>query len=322
MQKNKLTYLEAAKEVLASAKQALTFMQIWDEIVKQGMDKRLSSIGKTPYQTLGARLFTNIKSKGENSDFMILSKQPARFWLKSRSAELNNKNLEYFIQDITTKKSSKEQFHERHLHPLLVKFLYEGEFNAYAKTIFHEKSSKGTSGNKKWEHPDIVAVSFPFGDYKKETLELLQNIDRPDYKLYSFELKKALKFSDLKQCYFQAVSNSSWANEGYLVVYEEVDNEVLAVLRRLNASFGIGLIKLENELMNSKILIQARQNENLDTQTLDVLVTNNKDFKDFINDINRKIKAYYEKIGEINLSFDKVLEDEELEQYLKDKKLF
>lgn len=44
---------------------------------------------------------------------------------------------------------------------------------------------------------------------------------------------------------FQAVSNSSWANEGYLVVLQEIDSEVLSELRRLNQSFGIGVIKLE-----------------------------------------------------------------------------
>ncbi|TKX30117.1 HrgA protein [Campylobacter sp. MIT 12-5580] len=315
----KLTYLEAAKEVLAKTKQPLTFLQVWDEVVKQGIDKRLSSIGKTPYNSLGAQLFMNVKNKGEKADFIIVSKQPATFWLKSRSAELDNKKPEQFIQETPIKKPAKEKFNERDLHPLLVKFLHESEFNAYAKTIYHEKSVKNTSGKNKWDHPDIVAVSFPFGSYKNETLELLQNIDRPDYKLYSFELKIALNFGNLKECYFQAVSNSSWANEGYLVVYEEVDSEVLAVLVRLNASFGIGLIKLESEIANSKIVIQARENTSLDVETIDVLVTNNSNFRDFINDINRKIKAHYENIGEIGSSFDKVLEDDEFEKYLKDK---
>lgn len=319
MQKKTLTYLEAGKEVLAKAKKPLTFMQIWDEIVKQGIDKKLASIGKTPSASLGAALFTNLKYKGENSDLIIISRRPTLFWLKSRITELNNQSPEQFIQEESIKKPTKEKFSERDLHPLLVKFLYESQFNAYAKTIYHEKSVKNTSGKNKWDHPDIVAVSFPFGSYKNETLELLQNIDRPDYKLFSFELKIALNFGNLKECYFQAVSNSSWANEGYLVVYEEVDSEVLAVLRRLNSSFGIGLIKLESEPINSKILIQAKENENLDVETIDVLVTNNSNFKEFINDINRNIKAHYENIGEINSSFDKVLEDDEFEKYLKDK---
>ncbi|RDU53664.1 HrgA protein [Helicobacter sp. MIT 00-7814] len=314
----KLTYLQAAQEVMTKAEKPLTFTQIWNEITRQSIDKKLQNLGKTPSQTLAAILYGNIK-KGEKSIFVIVSKQPNTFWLKSRIAELDNKKPEQLIQESSTQKPTKEKFTERDLHPLLVKFLYESEFNAYAKTIYHEKSTKSVSGKNKWDHPDIVAVSFPFGSYKNETLELLQNIDRPDYRLYSFELKIALNFSNLKECYFQAVSNSSWANEGYLVVYEEVDSEVLSVLRRLNASFGIGLIKLESDIASSQILIQAREPEALDVETIDVLVRNNSDFKDFINDINRKIKAHYKNIGEINLSFDKVLDDDELEKYLKEK---
>lgn len=314
----KLTYLQAAQEVMTKAEKPLTFTQIWNEITRQGIDKKLQSLGKTPSQTLATTLYDNIK-KGEKSVFIVASKQPTTFWLKSRNSELDDKELEQLIQESSTQKPAKEKFTERDLHPLLVKFLYESEFNAYAKTIYHEKSTKSISGKNKWDHPDIVAVSFPFGNYKNETLELLQNIDRPDYRLYSFELKIALNFSNLKECYFQAVSNSSWANEGYLVVYKEVDSEVLSVLRRLNASFGIGLIKLESDIASSQILIQAREPEVLDVETIDVLVRNNSDFKDFINDINRKIKAHYKNIGEINLSFDKVLDDDELEKYLKEK---
>jgi hypothetical protein len=33
-------------------------------------------------------------------------------------------------------------------------------------------------------------------------------------------MKKELNFSNLRESYFQAVSNSSWANEGYLVTAE------------------------------------------------------------------------------------------------------
>lgn len=35
---------------------------------------------------------------------------------------------------------------------------------------------------------------------------------------FSFELKLKIDKSNLTECYFQAVSNSSWANFGYLVV--------------------------------------------------------------------------------------------------------
>ncbi|MCW1533883.1 HrgA protein, partial [Campylobacter jejuni] len=89
-----------------------------------------------------------------------------------------------------------------------------------------------------------------------------------------------LNFSNLKECYFQAVSNSSWANEGYLVVLQEIDSEVLSELRRLNQSFGIGVIKLK-DISNSQILISAKEKE-LDIQTLNMLINKNPNFKEFI----------------------------------------
>ena len=36
-------------------------------------------------------------------------------------------------------------------------------------------------------------------------------------KLWSFEAKLLINRSNVRECFFQAVSNSSWANFGYLV---------------------------------------------------------------------------------------------------------
>ncbi|EAI8611410.1 HrgA protein, partial [Campylobacter jejuni] len=184
------------------------------------------------------------------------------------------------------------------------------------KTIYHEQSKKGKGGEDKWNYPDIVGVYFPYDDYEKETITLLENIKQNSYKLFSFELKIALNFSNLKECYFQAVSNSSWANEGYLVVLQEIDSEVLSELRRLNQSFGIGVIKLEKDISNSQILISAKEKE-LDIQTLNMLINKNPNFKEFIDDINKQIKVGKE--AKIQANFDEIKSDEEMEKYLKEK---
>jgi hypothetical protein len=63
--------------------------------------------------------------------------------------------------------------------------------------------------------------------------------------VFSFELKKSLSFGNLREAFFQAVSNSSWANEGYLVAAEiSQDEDFLSELRRLSSSFGIGVVQL------------------------------------------------------------------------------
>ncbi|HAN0562229.1 TPA: HrgA protein [Campylobacter jejuni] len=304
----KLTYKELIIEVLKQTKKPLNVSEIWQKALEKGLDKKLSSIGQTPTQTIWNRLLT------DKINFLKTSIKPTTFWLKERENELlklDNKN------EITNEKQEKNKFHERDLHPLLVKFLYENlDFNLNCKTIYHEQSKKGKGGKDKWNYPDIVGVYFPYDDYEKETITLLENIKQNSYKLFSFELKIALNFSNLKECYFQAVSNSSWANEGYLVVLQEIDSEVLSELRRLNQSFGIGVIKLEKDISNSQILISAKEKE-LDIQTLNMLINKNPNFKEFIDDINKQIKVGKE--AKIQANFDEIKSDEEMEKYLKEK---
>ena len=304
----KLTYKELIIEVLKQTKKPLNVSEIWQKALEKGLDKKLSSIGQTPTQTIWNRLLT------DKINFLKTSIKPTTFWLKERENELlklDNKN------EITNEKQEKNKFHERDLHPLLVKFLYENlDFNLNCKTIYHEQSKKGKGGEDKWNYPDIVGVYFPYDDYEKETITLLENIKQNSYKLFSFELKIALNFSNLKECYFQAVSNSSWANEGYLVILKEIDSEVLSELRRLNQSFGIGVIKLEKDISNSQILISAKEKE-LDIQTLNMLINKNPNFKEFIDDINKQIKVGKE--AKIQANFDEIKSDEEMEKYLKEK---
>ena len=318
MQK-KMTYLEVARAVLESATAPLKATQIWDIAVEIGLDKNLASIGKTPEMTMSAQLYVDIRDR-QDSIFMKASSKPTTFWLKTRANELQ-KGLESIMQTSKTnyEKQKGRGFHERDLHPLFVRFAKD-YFDAYAKTIKHEKSKKTQSGQDKWNYPDIVGVHFPFNDYsEKETLELSQNLNRRDFKIYSFELKVSLDFSNLKESYFQAVSNSSFANEGYLVVFEELDSEVFDELRRLHSSFGIGLIKLELEPTESSVLLPSVV-RNLDFKTIDMLVNKNADFREFIDTINgdtqtndkRRIALQY---------YDRVLDDESLEKYLSEKGL-
>ena len=44
-------------------------------------------------------------------------------------------------------------------------------------------------------------------------------------RLWSFEVKKELNVSNARKSFFQAVSNSSWANEGYLVATSISDGD-------------------------------------------------------------------------------------------------
>lgn len=309
-----MTFLELAQVVLEEAEYPLTFMQIWKIAEKKGLDKKLESLGKTPWQTLAALIYSNTRDKAD-SIFMIASRQPKKFWLKSRMKELKNvKTNESELQDSVKQKRA---FNERDLHPLFVKFLKDSEFDAYAKTIYHETSIKNQKGKDKWNFPDVVAVHFPFNDYGNETLTLAKNVNQNEVEIYSFELKVYLDWSNLKESYFQAVSNSSFANKGYLVVFEDVDEEVLQEVKRLSQSFGIGLIQLGTD--NIKVVFPSKRRE-LDFATIDMLIGKNPDLKKFIENVNKDFKTNdRDRIATRN--YDKTLSDEELSNHIKAKKI-
>ena len=143
----------------------------------------------------------------------------------------------------------------------------------FSKTIFHEKSiSKDT--NQIWTHPDMVGIKF-LNQKNKTGQEFLKSINKLDtFKLSSYELKREINSdNELKQAFFQAVSNSSWANYGYLVAFEFSD-ALYEEMQRLNQSFGIGIIELNANPYQSKTLFPATLKE-LDFRMIDKLCQNN-----------------------------------------------
>ncbi len=164
----------------------------------------------------------------------------------------------------------------------------------------------------------IINKYFPYNGYEEEILKFLHHTGQKRHKLFSFELKISIGFPNLKESYFQAVSNSTWANEGYLVV-KNIKEDVLDELRRLNQSFGIGVIKLESEISNSKILLPAKERE-IDIPTLNMLVKQSpKDFEPFMEKINKQIEKGLDTAVDMENFFDEALGDEAMQKYIKDK---
>ncbi|MFP6129387.1 HTH domain-containing protein [Helicobacter pylori] len=320
-----MIYRELAKKVLEQAERPLSVKEIFEKACEMGLDKERND-GKILSHSLGSQLGEHDISK-EKKQFYVARKEGGAFfyWLKSREREFPpQKTLDAKEEDDEqsecsgTAKKQKTSFDERDLHPLLVKFLDEDpNFKLLCKTIRHEECKKGEGGECKWNYPDIVGVYFPYNKYKEETLKFLHHTGQKRHKLFSFELKKELSLSNLKESYFQAVSNSTWANEGYLVVFG-IKDKVLDELKRLNQSFGIGVIKLESEISNSKILLPAKERE-IDIPTLNMLIEQSpKDFEPFMANINKQIEKGLDTAIEIE-GFDEVLNDEAMQKYIKDK---
>lgn len=283
-------FLQFAEKVLRQSEVPLIYQDIWTKGVELGFNKLLKTDGKTPWQTIGAQLFVDVRDN-DKSIFFKVGKRPAKFFLKDKENLLTNDIIEKIDQDESVpEKKSKTAYNERELHPLLSYFAYaNSQFNRgkaiLTKTIFHEESKK--TGLNEWVHPDIVGVYIPIEDWNREIIELNSISNSNAISIYSFELKKSIDRNNYREYFFQAVSNSSWANEGYLVAAKiKDDDELLNELERLCSSFGIGLIHLDIEdIDSSKVVFPAHKKKELDWETMNKLSDLNDKFKRFMQDI-------------------------------------
>ncbi|MBO9703651.1 MAG: hypothetical protein J7604_25830 [Sporocytophaga sp.] len=293
-----MTFLELAEKVLKESQKPLTVNDIWETASKSDYLKYLSSEGKTPKATLGALLHVSAKDN-ENSPFGSVGSRPKKFILKS----LNYSKEDLIEQDAEALEEegiNESSYLEKDLHAVLTYYIYT-RMECYSKTLNHQRSSKKKYGE--WVHPDIVACYFPLKEWKPEVYDLSSIMSDTQIALLSFEIKRKLNFGNLRYSFFQAVSNSSWANEGYLVAAEiSDDREFQSTLKRLSNSFGIGIIELDLEDPDAtKILYPAEKRDHLDWDTVNTL-TMNTDFNDFIKRVKSDVqirevrKEWYDKV--------------------------
>ena len=219
-----------------------------------------------------------------------------------------------------TKINKSKTYDERDLHKLLSSYLKNTD--TYSKTIFHEQSN-GKDNNQIWTHPDMVGIKF-LNLQSKISQNFLKSINRVDtFKLSSYELKREINSdSELKKAFFQAVSNSSWANYGYLAAFEFSDslNEEMA---RLNQAFGIGIIELNANPYQSKVLYPSVFRD-LDFKTIDKLCKMNKEFERLIEQTEKLMTASEKYISGAEKELEEFCDsyfsnDTEVENYCKEK---
>ena len=253
-------------------------------------------MSKTPISSLGAKIYTDIKYNPDTTIFVKVGR--GQFFLKSKINnsneslinEINNLSEEEDTEEIIENTTANKKILEEDLHIPLTKYLYS--MKIYSKTINANATNINLKGKMKWGTPDIVAVTFK--DYiNKSVLELFNHINLPTTEIYAYELKLKLTLGSLTEYYFQALSNSGWANEAWLVAMEidENDIDLMEEIKRLNQSFGVGIIKLNyDNPEDSDILFSAKKRNYLDIDTMHKLCYN-KEFQDFINDVNEILEA-------------------------------
>ncbi|MGN8374559.1 HrgA protein [Helicobacter pylori] len=273
------------QSVLEAIKEPIKVTEIYHkakELFSEGkIENMFDCGGETPHQSVSASIYTAL-SKGEELPFFKVQEKPALIALKSAMNE----------PVLNTEKPSAPNAkiaHERDLHPFLTYMAFYNEnLKCYTKTIFHEESLKSSKGMDRWLYPDMVGVRFLHAELSNENLiAFSKKFDTLPVKLVSFELKKEISVNNCRECYFQAISNSSWANEGYLVgCHIDTHNpQLMDLLKRLHASFGIGVIDLRTDEDKSAILLNAKYKEKIDYTVALELSEKNKKFSGFLKSV-------------------------------------
>ena len=180
---------------------------------------------------------------------------------------------------------------EHAMYPLLSRYLWE-EFSVFSKRIDEKRSSnkRGPNGNR-WLYPDVVGMEDLGAEWHQEVRDCVTQYSDKRTKLWSFEAKLLINRSNVRECFFQAVSNSSWANFGYLVAAEIEGQDTLKELRMLFAAHGIGLIKLDaDNPAESQVLIPARERDEIDWDMANRLATENRDFLGYV----KLVRQFYQ----------------------------
>ncbi|GAA9387185.1 COG2958 family protein [Helicobacter pylori] len=277
--------IQIIQSVLEAIKEPIKVTEIYDkakELFEKGeIENMFDYGGETPDQTASSYIYTAL-NKGEELPFCKVQEKPVLIALKGAAKEL-------VLNAEKPSAPSVKIAHERDLHPFLTYMAFYNEnLKCYTKTIFHEESSKSPKGMDRWLYPDMVGVRFLHAELSNENLiAFSKKFDTLPVKLVSFELKKEISVNNCRECYFQAISNSSWANEGYLVG-RHIDThnpQLMDLLKRLHGSFGIGVIDLRTDEDKSAILLNAKYKEKIDYTVALELSNKNEKFSTFLKSV-------------------------------------
>jgi uncharacterized protein len=140
--------------------------------------------------------------------------------------------------------AGKAKIRELDLYPLLATWLLS-EFDIRSMRLGESRTAVGAPRGANWNRwlfPDVVGAEDLRNGWHPEIRDFAQRHGAPRCRLWSFEVKLLVNRANIREYYLQAVSNSSWANRGYLVAAEvssdEITRDELAILAETH---GIGI---------------------------------------------------------------------------------
>lgn len=313
-----MTVKEAVLKILSETPKAFLPSDICDLII----ERKLRDFGdaKTPRATVSAQCWDFVKRNDSRVKRIKFDEGPYLYYHAKYEAQVLAESNTAQSGKTVPKKKAPKPWSERSLHTLLCAFLNSDSDDNFTKTIRHETSSPKEDEAQTWIHPDMVnlRLQLPRAAACQSLLNSLRKND--SMVLSSYELKRSIHSdNELKRYFFQAVSNSSWANYGWLVALDIDESKLHEEMERLNRNFGIGIIHLKPHAFNSRIFYPAKYRP-LDFRTIDKLCGINPDLREFVDHVVKLINAQKGYVDSTKAAFrqfcDKVLKtDDEIETY-------
>lgn len=213
-----------------------------------------------------------------------VSKRPLRIYAVTEAA--SDETETEVLPAAQSEENKKEELKEHSLYEPLQRFLAD-EMMIFTKRIRESTSSnrRGKQGNK-WLHPDVVGMSAPGGGWNELIKQCAIALPTKKAMLVSVEVKARLSTGNIRESFFQAVSNSLWANQAFLAAAEVSGENTWSELRMLCALHGIGFISIDAETFSeSRVLISPRDRDEVDWASAERIAEENSDFQDFLRNV-------------------------------------
>jgi uncharacterized protein len=172
---------------------------------------------------------------------------------------------------------------EADLYPAVQAYLFDGEGIVSKRIRESTSSNRRGKGSNKWLHPDIAGMYVPGAHWEELIRECSAHLPTRKAKLISVEVKTRIVSSDVREYFFQTVSNSLWANRAYLAASEINGEDTWQELRMLCSLHGIGYMLIDpDDVSASRIIIPAREREEVDWASVNRIAVENSDFREYL----------------------------------------
>lgn len=192
-------------------------------------------------------------------------------------------------------KNTIEKIIELNYYDAVVAWL-RGNVKVESRKLNHVTAKKAIKGSNHWRFPDIVGIRKR--NYLESGILKVADLTGQNYypEIWSFEVKKELAAGNLREYFFECLSNSGWANRRYVVVALEkgknisIEDKDISEFRKLSLRYHVGLIQVTtlntkiSEEGSSSILVECPR-QDLDLEIMNDLCVSLPEFKDWLESL-------------------------------------